>query len=126
MLGEVTGVENGVNILRNEPYTVPLLTMDNDEHHFSSAAMKERGVPYANNAVCDNAVCCYRTYIAGSGHMNFTDLPLFSPPLAKMLGTGSVDAEKCMMTVNKLTREFFDSYLKGKGEFVVQECTDIL
>lgn len=122
MLGEVTGVENEINIVRTEPYTVPLLAVDNDEHHFSAVELEEKGIPYANNIVCENAVCCYRTYFAGTGHMNFTDLPLFSPPLAKMLGTGSVDAEKCMMTVNKMTREFFDSYLKGKGEFFVSEC----
>lgn len=122
MLGEVTGVENEINIVRTEPYTVPLLAVDNDEHHFAAAELEEKGIPYANNIVCENAVCCYRTYFAGTGHMNFTDLPLFSPPLAKMLGTGSVDAEKCMMIVNKMTREFFDSYLKGKGEFVVSEC----
>ena len=122
MLGEITGVENEINIVRTEPYTVPLLAVDNDEHHFAAAELEEKGIPYANNIVCENAVCCYRTYFAGTGHMNFTDLPLFSPPLAKMLGTGSVDAEKCMMTVNKMTREFFDSYLKGKGEFVAQDC----
>lgn len=122
MLGEILRVENEINIVRTEPYTVPLLAVDNDEHHFSEVELEEKGIPYANNIVCENAVCCYRTYFAGTGHMNFTDLPLFSPPLAKMLGTGSVDAEKCMMTVNKMTREFFDSYLKGKGEFFVSEC----
>ncbi len=122
ILGEITGVENEINIVRTDPYPVPLLAVDNDEHHFAAAELEEKGIPYANNIVCENAVCCYRTYFAGTGHMNFTDLPLFSPPLAKMLGTGSVDAEKCMMTVNKMTREFFDSYLKGKGEFVVSEC----
>lgn len=125
MLSEITGVENEINIVRTEPYTVPLLAVDNDEHHFASLKLEESGVPYVNNIVCGNAVCCYRTYFAGTGHMNFTDLPLFSPPLAKMLGTGSVDAEKCMMTVNKMTREFFDRYLKGKGEFVVRECTAV-
>lgn len=122
MLGEILRVENEINIARTEPYTVPLLAVDNDEHHFSAVELEEKGIPYVNNIVCENAVCCYRTYFAETGHMNFTDLPLFSPPLAKMLGTGSVDAEKCMMTVNKMTREFFDSYLKGKGEFVVSEC----
>lgn len=122
MLSEITGVENEINIVRTDPYPVPLLAVDNDEHHFSAIELKEENIPYANNIVCDNAVCCYRTYFAGAGHMNFTDLPLFSPPLANMLGTGSVDAEKCMMTVNKMTREFFDSYLKGKGEFVAQDC----
>lgn len=125
MLGEVTGVENGKDIVNNEPHTTPLLSFDNEEHHFSSIEAREAGMPYANNFVHDNAVCGYRTYIPGTGHMNYTDLPMFAPPLAKMLGTGTVDPEECMMAVNRITLEFFDSFLKGKGEFIVQECIEV-
>ncbi|MDO5149588.1 MAG: hypothetical protein Q4D76_09365 [Oscillospiraceae bacterium] len=125
MLSEVTGIENDMQKVNNEPYATPILSIDNEEHHFSSEAAVKADKPYVNNIVHDNAVCGYRTYIAGTGHMNFTDLPMFSPSLAKMLGTGSVDSEKCMMTVNKITLEFFDRYLKGKGEFVVSECIEI-
>ena len=125
MLSEVKGVVNGKDIVNDEPYTTPLLSFDNEEHHFSSIEAREKDMPYANNIVHDNAVCSYRTYIPGTGHMNFTDLPMFAPPLAKMLGTGSVDPEECMMTVNRITLEFFDSFLKGKGEFIVPECIEI-
>lgn len=125
MLSEVTGVENDMQIVKAEPYTTPLLSFDNEEHHFSSLESREMGKPYANNIVHDNAVCGYRTYIVGTGHMNFTDLPMFAPPLAKMLGTGSVDPEECMLTVNRITLEFFDSFLKGKGEFSVPEQIEI-
>ncbi|MGN1101702.1 MAG: hypothetical protein ACI4RG_05880 [Huintestinicola sp.] len=125
MIGEVTGVENGQDIINNEPYTTPLLSIDNEEHHFAAEQARSEGFPYANNTIHDNAVCGYRTYIPGTGHMNFTDLPMYSPPLAAMLGTGTVDAAECMMTVNSITREFFDKFLKGEGEFIVQECTDI-
>lgn len=125
MLGEVTGVENGQDILIDEPYTVPILSFDNEEHHFSAISAEENGEPYANNSLHKNAVCGFRTYIPGSGHMNFTDLPLFSPPLAEMLGTGSVGPSECMMTVNSITLEFFDSYLKNEGEFIVSECTEV-
>lgn len=125
MLGEVTGVENERDIVNDEPYTTPLLSFDNEEHHFASLEAREMDKPYANNIVHDNAVCGYRTYIPGTGHMNYTDLPMYSPFLAKQLGTGSVDPEECMMTVNRITLEFFDSFLKEKGEFSVQECIDI-
>lgn len=125
MLSEVTGVLNGKDIVNDEPYTTPLLSFDNEEHHFSSLEAREKDMPYANNIVHDNAVCGFRTYIVGTGHMNFTDLPMFAPPLAKMLGTGSVDPEECMMTVNRITLEFFDSFLKGKGEFSVPEQIEI-
>lgn len=125
MLSEVMGIENDRKVVNDEPYTTPLLSLDNEEHHFSSIEAREKDMPYANNIVHDNAVCGYRTYIVGTGHMNFTDLPMFAPPLAKMLGTGSVDPEECMMTVNRITLEFFDSFLKGKGEFSVPEQIEI-
>ena len=125
MLGEVTGVENGAETVRDDPYPVPILSFDNEEHHFAAEEAEKNGEIYENNVVMENAVCGYRTYIAGTGHVNFTDLPMYSPTLAGMLGTGSVDAEKCMMTVNRITLGFFDSFLKGKGEFVVQECTEV-
>ena len=125
MLSEVTGVLNEKDIVNDDPYTTPLLSFDNEEHHFSSLEAREKDMPYANNIVHDNAVCGFRTYIVGTGHMNFTDLPMFAPPLAKMLGMGSVDPEECMMTVNRITLEFFDSFLKGKGEFSVPEQIEI-
>lgn len=125
MLGEVTGVENGRDIVNHEPYTTPILSFDNEEHHFASQEERKNDVPYANNIVHDYAVCGYRTYIAGTGHMNFTDLPMYAPPLAKMLGTGSVAPEECMMTINKIVLEFFDSFLKERKVFSVQECINI-
>ena len=51
----------------------------------------------------------------GAGHLNYTDLPLFSPPLAKMLGVGDVDAGECIRQVNEMVCIYFDYYLKGIG-----------
>lgn len=51
--------------------------------------------------------------------MNFTDLPLFSPPLASLLGTGNVDARECIETMNSIILQFFDYYLKGQGELSI-------
>ena len=48
--------------------------------------------------------------------MNFTDLPLASPVLAKMLGVGKVDARTCIENVNEMVLIWFDYYLKGEGE----------
>lgn len=121
MLGEVLYVENGIDVVNTDTYPVPLFSIDNQEHHDERISMKEKGEIYTNNIVHDNAVIGYNTYIKNSGHMNFTDLPMFSPVLAKMLGTGEVNSEECMQTVNQLVREFFDEYLKGVGTFTVQE-----
>jgi len=51
-----------------------------------------------------------------AGHLNFTDLPLASPVLAKMLGVGKVDARTCIENVNEMVLIWFDYYLKGVGE----------
>lgn len=108
--------------LNEEPYPVAILNMDNQEHHDSRIAAKEVEMPYANNAVMDNAVRGFDTYYVNSGHMNFTDLPLFSPSLAGMLGTGDIDAKECIETVNGLVKNFYDDTLKGRATFVVEEA----
>jgi hypothetical protein len=76
---------------------------------------------YVNNVIMDNATDGHTTYFKGSGHMNFTDLPLISPFIAKALGTGDVDPEVCIDQVNTLVLRFFDHYLKGSGTFTVEE-----
>lgn len=121
MLGEVLYVENGVDVVNTDPYPIPLFSLDNQEHHDERIQMMEKGEVYTNNVIHDNAEISYNTYIKNSGHMNFTDLPMFSPFLASMLGTGAVNSEECMQTVNQLVLKFFDTYLKGAGEFMVKE-----
>lgn len=116
MLGENNGTEAG------EPYPVPILNIDNEEHHFSRIEAKNTGMTYSNNVVMDNAVEGYDTYFAKAGHMNFTDLPLFSPVLASLLGTGEIDAEYCVDETNRLVLEFFSARLKGNEEFSVKDC----
>ena len=121
MLGEETGVKDGVIQANELPYDKPLLCIDSESHHQSLAESKEAGYIYVNNVILDNAVNGFETYIKGAAHMNFTDLPLFSPPLARLLGTGDVDAGECIDQVNALVLGFFDSSLKDVGEFSVKE-----
>lgn len=125
MLGEIKEVADGVDIINEAPYDTPLLTFDSEEHHRSRKELSGQGVPYANNVVLNHAANGYDTYIAGTGHMNYTDLPLFSPFLADMLGTGKVDAEACILKMNEITLAFFDCYLKGEGAFQVEEGYDL-
>jgi dienelactone hydrolase len=121
MLGEETGIENGAPVINDEPYTTPLLCLTNEPHHMEAAEAGKVSYSYANNVILNNAVEGFETYVAGSEHMDFTDLPLFSPFLAGMLGKGSVDSEYCIDTTNKLVLEFFNCYLKGEGTFSLQE-----
>lgn len=109
-------------IFNEEPYPVALLSFDNQEHHDSSLTL---GDYYVNNIVMNNGVDTYRTYIAGSGHMNYTDLPLLSPVLASNLGTGPVDSKQCVLTMNEIILQFMDCYLKQEGTFTVQEGYEV-
>lgn len=121
MLGEVLDVADGRDIINEDIYDTPLLSFDNEEHYKGRAEALAQGVPYANNVVLAHAKNGYSTYIAGTGHMNYTDLPLFSPFLANLLGTGDVDAKACILKMNEITLDFFDCYLKDTGEFQVEE-----
>jgi hypothetical protein len=59
--------------------------------------------------------------INGAGHINFTDLPMFSPFLASQLGTGDVDSRSCIETMNQVTLDYFNYYLKAAKELKLQE-----
>ena len=118
MLGEQFGYTEGVYDFYDEEYPVPLLSVNNEEHYFEGVEFSEQ---YVNSVVIANAKDAKNTYFKGSGHMNFTDLPLLSPTLANMLGIGTVDSEECVVTMNKLVLDYFNSYLKDMGEVVVQE-----
>lgn len=123
MLGEQIGVTDGMPVVNEEPYTTPLLSIDNEEHHQSRIEAYESGYVYTNNVILDNATEGFSTYINGAAHMDLTDLPLFSPFLSGLLNTSesNVDHEECIDTVNSLVLDFFDCYLKGEGVFAVNE-----
>lgn len=118
MLGEELAFEDGGYVFIEEPYPVPLLSIDNEEHHRAS---EEGGNGYVNVFVLENALDGNNTWFKGSGHMNFTDLPLFAPPLASLLGTGSIDSESCVRQMNQIILQFYDCYLKGEGKLSLQE-----
>ena len=121
MLGENLGVNGDDIIINEEPYHTPLLNLQNQNHHEEAEQALIAGEPYSNNIILNNADIAYSTYFRNSGHMDFTDLPLFSPALAGMLGTGDVNNEAMICTLNGLVLEFFDCYLKEEGNFEVSE-----
>ena len=63
----------------------------------------------------------YTTTIRDTKHMDFTDLPLLSPVLGNMLGSGERDKAETMNIVNSVVLQFYDCYLKGKVGFTVQD-----
>ena len=121
MLGENLGINGDEIIINEEPYHTPILNFQNQKHHDLAVDAEKIGYTFSNNIILKNSNTAYCTYFANSGHMDFTDLPLFSPVLAKNLGTGNVDNIVMIDTLNGLVVRFFDCYLKGEGNFSVNE-----
>lgn len=118
MLGEQLGYADGQYQYNEEPYPTPLLTIESELHYNERNKL---GVLYANQYICDHAADARSVYFKGSAHMNFTDLPLFAPVIGSLLGTGTIDPESCIVQVNGIVLQYFDHYLKGKGELTLQE-----
>lgn len=110
MVGEYVDFADGTEVFNTEPYPVPLL--DVNSAVVDAAARTISGSGYVNFYVGEHAVDYHYAVIADAGHLNFTDLPLISPILAKLLGVGEVDAKECIEEVNALVLDFFDAYLK--------------
>lgn len=111
MFGEITGFEDGKNVITNIPYSKPIMNLYNESHYYDEAIKDLNNYP--NSVAMKNAVDSYNVVVKGSGHMNFTDLPIVSPFLAGTLGTGNVDARYCIEKTNEIVLEFFDKYLKS-------------
>ena len=117
MIGEEIGFENGQATLNTEPYPVPLLNLYNESHYEDA---QQEGSAYNNLSASTNAKEAYDVLIQDSGHLNFTDLPLFSPALARMLGTGEADSRYCIETMNQIVLDFFNHTLKDTGSLNIQ------
>lgn len=111
MLGEEIGFENGKVVLNDTPYPIPLFNIYAEDHY--QMAMELVGDDYENFYASRNAVTSYEVVFKDAGHLNFTDLPLFSPMLSKMLGVGTVNSRYCIEKTNSLVLEFFNCHLKG-------------
>ena len=120
MLGEYLGVENGEFLINETPFTVPVLEFNNWESYIEREEYLAQGGRYPNDLLIRNAPEGFSTTIRDTKHIDFTDLPMFSPMLGKMLGSGERSTEETMTIVNSLALSFFDCYLKGEGVFTVQ------
>lgn len=119
MIGEEIDFLNGKSVLNNEPYPTPILNIYNEEH-YNEALLNSPN--YANMVASRNAVDSHDVVFRNSGHLNFTDLPLFSPFFAQMLGTGNIDRVYCIESMNKVVLDYFNYYLKeGKELNILNE-----
>ena len=121
MLGEYLGAEDGSFVVNEEPYPIPVLEFANWEAYNDLETYRTLGYPYPNIELISHAPDAHFTTVRDTLHMDFTDLPLLSPTLGDMFGSGTRDTAEVLGLVNPLVREFFDCYLKGEGAFSVQD-----
>lgn len=121
MLGEYLGVEDGEYVINEESYPVPVLEFNNWESYNDRKEFLEQGGRYPNDELIAHAAEGYSVTIRDTLHMDFTDLPLLSPFLGRLLGSGERGCGETMTIVNGLVLDFFNYYLKGDGAFTVQE-----
>ncbi|MBR1567800.1 MAG: hypothetical protein IJ648_02440, partial [Lachnospiraceae bacterium] len=105
----------------DSPYPIPVLEFQNESSHNEVVKMLNDGYSYSNAILMEHAVDGRTVMIHGTEHMDYTDLPLFSPVLGGMLGSGERDTAECMSITNSVILQFYDYYLKGSGELSIQE-----
>ncbi|MDF2519900.1 MAG: platelet-activating factor acetylhydrolase, plasma/intracellular isoform [Clostridia bacterium] len=123
MLGEITGFENGKEVVSDVPFPKPIMNIYNESHYADAVKLQEQ---YPNIAAYRNAPEAYQVVVKGSGHMSFTDLAIISPFLSNMLetsklGAEAVDARYCIETTNNVILQFFDRYLKSSNVEIAKE-----
>ena len=121
-IGERIGIENGEWVYNEEPLNVPVLDMRAED---LSSAIQHSDNEYVNNHTLQIAMAGQAVTILGTSHMNFTDLPMFSPFLAKLLGTGTCDPNKCTEQIDSITLQWFNYYIKGYTELDIQDINEI-
>lgn len=121
MLAEYAGVADGQFVISDQPYELPILEFVNWETRNQLMEYLSDEEDYPNTKVMKYAGTGFSVVFRDTKHMDFTDLPLLSPVIGKMLGSGERDKKETMMIVNSIVLEFFDCYLKGESGFSVQE-----
>ena len=129
MLSEIESIDGGEFVYTDEPYPVPVLDYRKEGDYNEMEQMRIDGISkddfmyyiaYVNNYVIGNAKNGKTVVFKNAGHMDFTDLPMFSPFLGSMLGSETDDCEEFMYTVNGIVLNWFDYYLKGEGSLNIK------
>ncbi|MBQ1546610.1 MAG: dienelactone hydrolase family protein [Clostridia bacterium] len=117
MLTEREAAKDGKYQYIEEPYPTAILDFTKEQDYNERKQIEnDNGYFYVNDHVIENAKDGKLVVFSGANHMDFTDLPLISPTLSKMLsGESNVDNEEFMYTVNGIILNWFDYYLKGEG-----------
>ena len=121
VLGDYVGCDGDRLLFNTEPYPLPLLDVNSDFLLTNLAKDYHNTDEYINFYVVKHGVDAREVTLKDAAHMNFCDLPLVSPPLAAMFGTGKRDPRECIQTVNEMVLEYFNYYLKDSGNLALAD-----
>ncbi len=129
MFGEYLDYQDGAYTYNDEPYPIPVLDMNSREVYDQAAALPEtNGVTYVNFNTGAHAKDFREVIINGISHLNFTDLAMVSPIMAKAMcqgtassGVATVNARTAIETINEIVLEYFNYYLKDEGTLNLQD-----
>jgi dienelactone hydrolase len=116
-LYDIQGVKEGEFAFIEDIYPVPVLNVYSDK----GIDVIKKWPQYAKNKalLSGGNANSFNVYIRGVGHLSLTDLSLTSPVLTRILNghKSTTDTEDCLKVINKISLEFFNTYLKGQGQF---------
>jgi predicted dienelactone hydrolase len=114
---------NGKWALNDAPYPVPILNIFSDTLENLMSEVSDPNTIAVKHAIA-TAPQAYEVHLSGTNHMSFTDLPLISPFLVNLInasvpkaGGQAVDPLATIEKMNDLILKFFNTYLKGEGDF---------
>jgi len=114
---DIVGVDNDKFVFIEAIYPTPVLNIYSDDSWENLSEWSQ----YARNftLLSDSAATAFNVHISGVGHLALTDLALSSPFLVRLLDSTPTtrDSAKILDLINRLSLEFFDQFLKNKGEF---------
>lgn len=115
---DIEGVSGNEFVFNEDPYPVPVLNVYSD----SAWGKMKDWAQYKKNVdlLEPTEETAFNVYIKNTNHMALTDLSLSCPIMVTLFDVNlhAASYEYVLKTVNKLTLDFFDRYLKGGGTFI--------